>query len=169
VSDLTGKLTGKLTDKLGKVAAVGLGAVAILAVTAAQAAAPSSSGAARGITTVTETTSSPAGSMTVKLRYRPLPHGKLKLLWLGFSGAANKYIKNPQINIEFRPPRPSRQEPGIDIVIFAFGPARHFAGSLGTKHLDVVPVGETITTTLERPVHNQSLPVIQDEFILTQS
>src|SRR5258708_40306767 len=68
---------------LGGLSIAGIAAAVILTGAASGAPAPpaaAASGTTPGATTVTETTSSPAGDLTIAVKYQPEPHGKLRLL-----------------------------------------------------------------------------------------
>jgi hypothetical protein len=84
--------------------ALGLGAAVLITGAAHHAAAPASPiAAARGVTTLTETTSSAAGTMTVHVRYRPTRAGA-ELVAITYSGSSHASVRHPSLTFTLSKP-----------------------------------------------------------------
>lgn len=80
----------------GGMSVAGIAAAVIFTGAAGSAPArPAASGAARGVTTLTETTSSAAGTMTVQVKYVKPRRGKITPLSVTFSGTSKVAVKRP--------------------------------------------------------------------------
>lgn len=56
-----------------------------------------------GVTTLIETTASAAGLVTIEVKYRNGPPGKVKLLGVTFAGTTTASIRRPALLVEFGP------------------------------------------------------------------
>jgi hypothetical protein len=81
---------------IGGLSVAGLSAVAIFTGTAGHLAAPaSSSTAGRGVTTLTQTASSSAGMMTIRVKYQGPGLRHVRLISLSYSGHSNVKVRHP--------------------------------------------------------------------------
>lgn len=186
-------------QSLGGLSVASVAAVAIFAGVAGgvPVAPASSSGATPAGHTLTETTSSRAGDMTIQAKYRYEPHGRIKLLSVTYSGDAQVAVRKPSLLFEFgsgnpqgTPPatnRQPRQPTKLRGYVFLFfvnlrSAALHdFTGSLPVRDIAFLNKngglsgGETLSVTLSSRVKPTApagkqvslRPVMQDDFVLT--
>lgn len=76
------------------------------------------SGAAAGVTTLTETSANSAGTLTVQVRYRTAPHDKVKILSATFTGTTTASMRTVHVGALLRPSLQSKPDASC---IFHFG------------------------------------------------
>ncbi len=137
---------------LAGLSVAGLGAALILTgnVGGQNAPAAASGTAQAGGTTLTQTTTTPAGSLTVDVKYRAVSKTKIKLQSLTFTGSTKAAVKKARLIIEIgassgvvRPPTsrvPGAVSQPVSYLIIAIHPnkAHGFSGSLTKKVLAAV-------------------------------
>jgi hypothetical protein len=156
--------------------------------------APAAAGAPRG-NTLTETTSSPAGDMTVQVKYGYEARGKIKLLSVTYSGDSKVAVKKPTLifmlgpaNLagppwkQYRNQSQSAKVHGFFLFFVSLRAAdlHNFAGSLPARDINATNrkgglIGnETLSVTLASVVKSkagslqvQVRPVMQDGLVLT--
>lgn len=181
-------------QSLGGLSVAGIAAAVIFAGAAAAPVAPAAAGATGG-NTLTATTSSPTGDMTVQVKYRYEPRGKIKLLSVTYFGDSKVAAKKPSLIFVFGPanlPGPPQmqhrsqwQSVKVHGFFFFFVSLRgadlhNFAGSLPARDIDATNrkgglIGnETLSVTLASVVKSkagslqvQLRPVMQDGLVLT--
>jgi hypothetical protein len=124
-----------------------------LAVRGVTAAAPTSPAAAPGGTMLTETTSSPAGTMTVQVRYQPDRTGA-RLLSITYSGSSHVSVRHPGLAFSLKEPVAAHRVEVVTIGIrLTQSELRHFTGSVplrpSVRRLPVV--ASTLTAVLGGP------------------
>jgi len=125
---------------IGGLSAVGLGAAVLFTgVTHHLGSNPAASGSVPGGNTVTVTSTSAAGSLTMAVKYLYRPAGRIKLVSVTYSGDSKKVKKNPILIITFGPgldtkPNKPSQSFGIVLKLHA-SQLHHFSGSLAAKFL----------------------------------
>jgi hypothetical protein len=102
---------------LGGLSVVGIGMTAIFTGAVHSPLAPLSSTALHGESTLTETTSTAAGTMTVQVKYRNEGRSKVELVSATFSGVTKAAVRQPQLLVAFGAPTPPLT-----------GPARNMSG-----------------------------------------
>jgi hypothetical protein len=92
----------------GLVGLTAVGATAAVVITATASAVPASAGThPQGhANALTETTSSSAGNMTVKVSYTTGPRGRIKVGSVSYAGDSNKKVKSPVLTFMFGPAFP---------------------------------------------------------------
>ena len=182
-------------QSLGGLSVAGVAAAVIFAGAAGAPAAPASSGALLGGNTLIETTSSPTGDMTVQVKYRYEPRGKIKLLSVTYSGDSKVAAKKPSLIFMFGPadlsgpPQEQHRSQWQSVKVHGFflffvslrgADLHNFAGSLPASDIDATNrkgglIGnETLSVTLASVVKSkagslqvQVRPVMQDGLVLT--
>jgi hypothetical protein len=125
--------------------AAGITAALVLTATASGAAASPATPASPQVVTLTSSTSSSAGHITLKFRYQVEPKGKIKPLSATFSGGTRIGFKHPAMLLSLRPiPSPASirgQKPvprfGFTIILPVHS-ASHFSGSLPARLLAII-------------------------------
>jgi hypothetical protein len=116
VSDLTGEKRRRtiVQRSAAGLSVAGVSAAVILTGSAASSASAGAapSAAPRGGNTLTETTSSAAGTMKIQVKYRNEPRGKIKLLAVTYSGDSKIAIRKPGLLFVFSPGNPLGPPPG---------------------------------------------------------
>jgi|HubBroStandDraft_1064217.scaffolds.fasta_scaffold07267_6 hypothetical protein len=123
---------------IGGLSLAGIAVAAILTGTARSTPAAPAAGAATASSTqtLTETTSSTAGNLTVVVRYRDKPRGKLDILSVNFSGHSHVKVKNAVLAITFRPPPGAYPQVAISwLSLLRPGQLAGFSGSVPVKLL----------------------------------
>jgi hypothetical protein len=170
---------------IGGLSAVGLGAAVLFTgVTHHPASNPAASGAAAAgrTVTVTVTTSSAAGTISMQIKYRNLPTKKIKVESLTYSGDSKRTVKNATLIFAFGPGlNPGNPSP-LPILFFLSLPpnhGHHFSGSIPAKFLRTVdkngllPVNGAARIELEnikagwQPVGNKTEPILNAAVILS--
>ncbi len=118
---------------LGGLSAVGLGAAVLFTgVTHHPASNPAASGTVAGDQVLNVSTSSANGILAMRVKYRDLAHGKIKIESVTYSGSTKKALKFPGLMFTFGP----GLTPGNESVFVGFAvglkPSQlhHFSGSL---------------------------------------
>jgi hypothetical protein len=140
---------------LSAIGVVGVAGSMLLSSTPAGPGSPAAAGAVKDGITLTETTTSAAGIMTVTVRYRLEPHRKLQLLAVRFSGASKKLVSDPALNFALTTPTRHGVSSGqVIIVPLAHAHSKKFSGAI--PRADIVATrkggglvdGETLTISL---------------------
>ena len=88
---------------IGGLSVLGVSAAVIFAGVSHAPVTPSSSSAARGVITLTETTSSAAARLTIEVRYRAEGHDTTKVLSIRYSVKTRAAIRVPALGFTFQP------------------------------------------------------------------
>lgn len=141
------------------------------------------SGTAAGVTTLTETSATSAGTMTAEVKYRNGPPGKVKLLGVTFTGTTTASIRKADVFVEFGPivqrglgrPAAGCRSGQIDGLIreLRLHKGHSFTGSLRIN-FDLPPVkgigiacgGDLMTVSVV--VHNPGQPIRFSTVLLTE-
>jgi hypothetical protein len=135
----------------GGLSVLGLSAAVLITGAAHQPAAPASPTAAAGVTTLTETTSSATGTMTIRVRYRSVPSGWARLLSITYSGSARASAPRPALVLTLRPlsSAPARRLYGVSVAIrLSQSELGHFTGSVPLRLLRQLDKGKPVSGTL---------------------
>jgi hypothetical protein len=178
--------------------AAGVTAAIILTGAASSPPAPAAAGTLPGGNTLTETTSSPAGTMTVQVRYHYEPGGKIRVVSVTCSGHAVVVVPKPALLVVIGPPnlpgsppaasnRTQWQNVSLRTYVFSIslrlGTGGEFTGSLSARDISIIrhhgglPGNETLAVTLaSRSGRSATVakqvsirPIMQDDLVLTRS
>jgi hypothetical protein len=136
---------------LSGLSAVGIGAAFIFTGGASSAPAPEA-GSAGHVITVTETTSSAAGKMSVVIKYADRPHGRISISSLAFSAHSNTVIKHAFLEITLTPSVTGHKAHGLGAIIALSSPSedrRNFTGSVPQKAFSPLNKGNGLTSGLQ--------------------
>jgi hypothetical protein len=134
---------------IGGLSVVGVSAALIFTGTASgQGGTAAASGAAPAGTTLTQTVTSPAGSMTIDVRYQAAGKGKIKLDSFAFSGNAKTSAKHAVLILRIGPIVPPavgpRKSPG-NVVIFSIHLDKNHSFSGSTPRKLIVTINKHLT------------------------
>jgi len=129
---------------VGGLSAIALGAVAFTGVTHHPGSDPAASGGKlSGGNTLTTSTVSAAGNLTMTVKYLYRPHGKIKVISVTYSGDMTRVPKLPQLTLSFGPGLALGSGKHKGLASFGIGRPlpegqHHFSGSFSGKSFNVI-------------------------------